>query len=63
MGWGSMPEPMVRKDIKAGRLKRLELPEWSAGIYAMQAIYRTDAPPGPAASWLIQRFASQSADD
>jgi DNA-binding transcriptional LysR family regulator len=60
IGWGSMPEPMVRPDLEAGRLKHLELPEWSSGFYAMQAIYRTEAPPGPAAAWLIERFARQS---
>ena len=45
IGWGSMPEPMVRADLEAGRLRHLELPEWSSGFYAMQAIYRTEAPP------------------
>lgn len=61
IGWGSMPEPMVRADLKAGRLKELDLPEWSSsGVYAMQAIYRTEAPPGPAAAWLIDRFAQQA---
>jgi DNA-binding transcriptional LysR family regulator len=59
IGWGSMPEPMVRADLEAGRLKQLDLPEWGSGIYAMQAIYRTEAPPGPAAAWLIERFAQQ----
>jgi hypothetical protein len=28
--------------------------------YAFQAMYRTDAPPGPAAAWLIQRLADQA---
>jgi hypothetical protein len=55
-----MPEPMVRADLEAGRLKHLELPEWSSGFYAMQAIYRTEAPPGPSAAWLIERFAKQA---
>jgi DNA-binding transcriptional LysR family regulator len=60
IGWGSMPEPMVRDDLANGRLQRLELPEWNAVTYGMQAIYRTDSPPGPAASWLIQRFVEQA---
>ncbi|RTL53797.1 MAG: LysR family transcriptional regulator [Bradyrhizobiaceae bacterium] len=59
IGWGNMPEPMVRDDLKAGRLKRLKLPEWQAGIYTLNAIYRTDNPPGPAAAWMIERFLSQ----
>jgi DNA-binding transcriptional LysR family regulator len=58
-GWGNMPEPSVRADIAAGRLVRLKLPEARSGNYPLQAIYRTDNPPGPAAAWLIQRFAHQ----
>jgi len=56
IGWGGMPEPMVRDDIAAGRLKKLALPEWNNSFYAMEAIYRTESPPGPAAGWLIDRF-------
>ncbi|MDR6531478.1 DNA-binding transcriptional LysR family regulator [Caulobacter rhizosphaerae] len=59
VGWGNMPEPYVRDDLVAGRLVRLELPEATGGLYAFQAMYRTDTPPGPAAAWLIQRFADQ----
>ncbi len=59
VGWGNMPEPMVRDDLKAGRLVHLRLPEWRGGTYELYAIYRTDSPPGPAASWMIRRFLSQ----
>jgi DNA-binding transcriptional LysR family regulator len=59
VGWGNMPEPNVRDDLAAGRLVRLDLPEARSGTYAFQAMYRTDTPPGPAAAWLIQRFADQ----
>jgi len=62
IGWGSMPEPMVRADIEARRLKRLDLPEWSKSLYSMQAIYRTASPPGPAAAWLIRRFDQQAGE-
>jgi DNA-binding transcriptional LysR family regulator len=61
VGWGNMPEPMVRADLAAGRLKRLDLPDWKGGFCAFQIIHRTDTPPGPAAAWLIQRFVSQNA--
>jgi DNA-binding transcriptional LysR family regulator len=60
VGWGNMPEPNVRDDLAAGRLVRLELPEARSGAYSFQAMYRTDTPPGPAAAWLIQRFADQA---
>jgi DNA-binding transcriptional LysR family regulator len=61
VGWGNMPEPMVRGDLAAGRLVRLKLPEWKVNSYPFQVIYRTHTPPGPAAAWLIERFASQVA--
>jgi DNA-binding transcriptional LysR family regulator len=58
VGWGSMPEFMIRDDLAKGSLKPLELPEWASGFYAMQAIYRSDTPPGPAGRWLIERLAA-----
>jgi DNA-binding transcriptional LysR family regulator len=61
VGWGNMPETMVREDIKAGRLKQLRLPDWRGGFYALSAIYRTDTPPKPAAAWMVRRFAGQAA--
>ena len=61
IGWGNMPEPMVRDDLSAGRLKWLSLSEWSGGFYAFHAIYRTDTPPGPAAAWMIRHFSQQAA--
>jgi DNA-binding transcriptional LysR family regulator len=60
VGWGNMPEPNVEADLSAGRLVWLELPEARSGIYAFHAMYRTDRPPGPAASWLVQRFRDQA---
>jgi DNA-binding transcriptional LysR family regulator len=60
IGWGNMPEPLVRDDLKAGRLVHLDLPDCKGGPYRLFAIYRTDTPPGPAASYLISRFGSQA---
>ncbi len=60
VGWGNMPEPIIRADLAAGRLVRLELAEAKRGIYSFQAMYRTDQTPGPAAAWLIQRFIDQA---
>lgn len=59
LGWGNMPEPMVREDIAAGRLKRLVMPELVEAHYALHAIYRGDTPPGPATAFLIERFRNQ----
>lgn len=61
IGWGHMPEPLVRDDLRAGRLVALDLPDCRGGPYRLFAIYRTDAPPGPAASYLLARFESQAA--
>ncbi|PTQ12684.1 LysR family transcriptional regulator [Sphingomonas oleivorans] len=56
LGWGNMPEPMVRADIEAGRLVRLASPDVIGGPYPLRMVYRTDTPPGPAARWLIERL-------
>jgi DNA-binding transcriptional LysR family regulator len=61
IGWGYMPEPMVREDIEGGRLVQLDIRESKDGFVRLYAIYRTDTPPGPAGSWLIARFESQAA--
>jgi hypothetical protein len=55
-----MPEPIVRADIESGRLVRLNLPDWRGGEYTLQAIYKTDTPPGPAGRWLIERLVTLS---
>jgi DNA-binding transcriptional LysR family regulator len=60
IGWGGMPEPIVRADIENGRLVRLNLPDWRGGEYTMHVIHKTDTPPGPAGRWLIERLATLS---
>jgi DNA-binding transcriptional LysR family regulator len=62
IGWGYMPEPMVREDVEKGWLVQLDIPEWKNGTVRLHAIYRTDTPPGPAGSWLISRFEAQAAE-
>jgi DNA-binding transcriptional LysR family regulator len=61
IGWGYMPEPMVREDLETGRLVQLDVPEYKDGYVRLHAVYRTDTPPGPAGSWLIARFEAQAA--
>jgi DNA-binding transcriptional LysR family regulator len=60
LGWCGMPEPIVRADIETGRLVRLNLPDWRGGEYTLQAIHKTDTPPGPAGRWLIERLVTLS---
>jgi DNA-binding transcriptional LysR family regulator len=58
MGWGNMPKPMVNEDIKRGRLVELKIEMPSEPVYPFHTVYRNDAPPGPAASWLMERLAA-----
>jgi DNA-binding transcriptional LysR family regulator len=60
IGWAGMPEPIVRADLEAGRLVRLNLPDWRGGEYAMLAVHQIDTPPGPAGRWLIERLVTLS---
>jgi DNA-binding transcriptional LysR family regulator len=60
LGWGGMPEPVVRADIEAGRLARLNLRNWRGGEYNLQAVHKVDTPPGPAGRWLIDRLVTLS---
>jgi DNA-binding transcriptional LysR family regulator len=58
LGWGNMPKPMVSDDIKRGRLMELEIETSDTQAYPFHTVYRSDKPPGPAASWLMERLAS-----
>jgi DNA-binding transcriptional LysR family regulator len=58
LGWGNMPEPMVRDDLASGALVRLTLREQPALDYPFYLINRYDTPPGPAARWLADRLAA-----
>lgn len=59
IGWGSMPLPIVEPDLVDGTLVRLALPDQLGIDYMFDAIYRTDTPPGPAGSWLLQHVAAR----
>jgi DNA-binding transcriptional LysR family regulator len=57
-GFGHMPLFMVEDDIASDRLRviRIEMPAGTSLLMPMQAVYRKDAPPGPAGRWLIQNL-------
>ena len=57
LGWGSMPKFMVSDDLKRGRLVRLAIDAWDNLQYRFHTVHRRDTPPGPAASWLMERLA------
>ncbi|HEY3699415.1 MAG TPA: LysR family transcriptional regulator [Spongiibacteraceae bacterium] len=55
-GFGNMPLFMVEDDIANNRLSviRIEMPGNPKMLLPMHAVYRKEAPPGPAGRWLIQ---------
>ncbi len=59
IGWGVMPLAMVQDDLAAEVLVELDVPDLAPFDYPVDAIYRADTPPGPAARWLIERFRGQ----
>nr|WP_299507093.1 LysR family transcriptional regulator [uncultured Rhizobium sp.] len=58
LGWGGMPLHTVAKDIAEGRLIELSIEDVPPGglKLPMSAVYRVDAPPGPAGRWMIDRL-------
>lgn len=61
LGWGSLPEPLVRDDLVSGRLVQLQLEEQPDTRFPLYLVQRTDNPPGIAGRWLQQQFSAQSA--
>lgn len=57
LGWGNMPKPIVNDDLKRGRLVELRIETPGELVYPFHTVYRSDTPPGPAASWLMERLA------
>jgi DNA-binding transcriptional LysR family regulator len=57
-----MPVAMVQPDLDAGKLVRiaLEMHQPATPGIAMFAVYRKDAPPGPAGRWFIDRLRSSA---
>lgn len=60
LGWGSMPEPMVRADLEQGRLVKLQLAHMHSIEYTLNLIHRTDDAPGPAGRWLMHYLIDQA---
>lgn len=61
LGWGNMPAHMVEEDIAAGRLVRLRVAGFDERFtrLAMRAVYRKDAPPGPAGRAFIEQLRAE----
>lgn len=57
LGWGRLPEPLVRADLEKGDLVRIRPDAWpDEEILTLSVVQRPDAPLGPAASWTIGRM-------
>lgn len=63
IGWGNMPLPMIESDLASGTLVRLDMTDHPGGSYRFAGIWRRDAPPGPAASWLLRQFVEADAEE
>jgi len=61
-GFGNMPRFMVEDEIVNGKLRavRIEMPSNLNLLMPMRAVYRNQAPPGPAGRWLIQHLKGRS---
>jgi DNA-binding transcriptional LysR family regulator len=58
LGWGNMPEHLVRDDLRAGRLVELRLEAWGsvAARRALVLVWRHGAVLGPVARWAQKRL-------
>lgn len=58
LGWGNLPEHMVRDDLRAGRLVAVRLLAWGEDEHKLylSAVYRSDRAMGPAHRWMIERL-------
>ena len=54
LGWGSMPEEMIKADLDSGRLVHLQLAHMVSGQYSLHMIKRIDEATGVAGRWLMQ---------
>ncbi len=56
LGWGNMPEPMVARDLREGRLVRLPIDGHAMLRLTQMLIHRAERPLDPAALWLAARL-------
>jgi DNA-binding transcriptional LysR family regulator len=59
LGWGHLPEHLVRADLAAGRLVELQLDAWAKGVprRSLLLIWRPGVVLGPVAKWAEKRLA------
>jgi DNA-binding transcriptional LysR family regulator len=59
LGWGNLPEHVVRDDLRSGELVAVRPAAWGKDEHTLHlsAIHRLDAPLGPAHRWLLAQLA------
>lgn len=65
LGWGNLPEHLVRDDLARARLIEIRPAAWRADehVLSLSAVYRSDTTFGPAHRWLLQRMGELCARD
>jgi DNA-binding transcriptional LysR family regulator len=65
LGWGHLPEHLVREDLRVGRLRVLRLEAWGGTPLrrALVLVRRPDAVLGPVARWAQSRLADLCRND
>jgi DNA-binding transcriptional LysR family regulator len=65
LGWGNLPEHVVREDLASGRLVRIQPRAWSDDEWnlSLSIVQRSDLAQGPAARWLLARLSELCARD
>jgi DNA-binding transcriptional LysR family regulator len=57
LGWGNMPRHLIADDLARGTLIRLGVPEGPRFDFQLNALWRRDRLPGPAAHWMLSALA------
>lgn len=65
LGWGNLPEHLVRDDLRAGRLVAIRVEAWGKDEHKLylSAVYRADVTFGPAHRWLLAHLEQMSLRD
>lgn len=65
LGWGNLPEHVVREDLRARKLVEIRPAAWGPNEHTLHlsAIYRSDARFGPAHRWLLEQLEIHCARD
>jgi DNA-binding transcriptional LysR family regulator len=65
LGWGNLPEHVVRDDLKSRELVRIQPEAWTEDEHTLllSAIYRTGAAFGPAHRWVLGQLGTLCAEE